>query len=154
MGRFADYTHQLVPFASGLLLTVIVWAATVTEAALGVLLLTGWRPILVGAATCLVLIIFGTAMAVSLGMESALSYSVFSAASAAAAYAILGTISPPHTTGALPSPDTRNRREPTDGSAPANVADHVAASHSDSSIRFLSRFKTQVYVPIIGSEGR
>ena len=97
MGSFADYTHQLVPFASGWLLTVIVWAATVTEATLGVLLLTGWRPKLVGAATCLVLIIFGTAMGVSLGMESPLSYSVFSAASAAAAYAILGTTSPPHT---------------------------------------------------------
>jgi uncharacterized membrane protein YphA (DoxX/SURF4 family) len=98
MGSFADYTHQLVPFASGWLLTVIVWAATATEATLGVLLLTGWRPKLVGAATCLTLIIFGTAMAVSLGMESPLSYSVFSAASAAAAYAILGTTSPPHTT--------------------------------------------------------
>ena len=42
------------------------------------------------------LIIFGTAMAVSLGVEAPLSYSVFSAASAAAAYAILGTTSPPH----------------------------------------------------------
>ena len=36
-------------------MTVIVWAATATEATLGVLLLTGWRPKLVGAATCLVL---------------------------------------------------------------------------------------------------
>jgi uncharacterized membrane protein YphA (DoxX/SURF4 family) len=52
MGAFADYAHQLVPFASGWLLTVIVWAATATEATLGVLLLTGWRPKLVGAATC------------------------------------------------------------------------------------------------------
>ena len=42
MGAFADYTHQLVPFASGWLLTVIVWAATVTESTLGVLLLTDW----------------------------------------------------------------------------------------------------------------
>ena len=98
MGAFADYTHQLVPVASGWLLTVIVWAATAAEATLGVLLLTGWRPKLVGAATCLVLMIFGTAMAVSLGVESPLSYSVFSAASAAAAYAILGTPSPPHAT--------------------------------------------------------
>jgi hypothetical protein len=98
MGAFANYAHQLVPFASGWLLAVIVWAATATEATLGVLLLTGWRPKLVGAATCLVLIVFGTAMAVSLGLESPLSYSVFSAASAAAAYAILGTTSPPHTT--------------------------------------------------------
>jgi uncharacterized membrane protein YphA (DoxX/SURF4 family) len=113
MGAFADYAHQLVPFASGWLLTVIVWATTATEATLGVLLLTGWRPKLVGAATCLVLIVFGTAMAVSLGMESPLSYSVFSAASAAAAYAILGTTSPPQTPGALFNPDTRNRRKPT-----------------------------------------
>ena len=96
MGAFADYAHQLVPFASGWLLTVIAWAATGTEAALGVLLLTGWQPRLVGGATCLVLIVFGTAMAVSLGMESPLSYSVFSAASAAAAYAILGTTSLSH----------------------------------------------------------
>src|ERR1700757_885541 len=98
MGAFADYAHQLVPFASGWLLTVIVWAATATEATLGVLLLTGWLPKLVGAATCLVLIVFGTAMGVSLGMESPLRYNVFSAASAGAAYAVLGTTSPPHTT--------------------------------------------------------
>jgi uncharacterized membrane protein YphA (DoxX/SURF4 family) len=97
MGAFADYAHQLVPFASGWLLTVIVWAVTVVETTLGVLLLTGWWPKLVGASTCLLLIVFGTAMAASLGIEAPLSYSVFSAASAAAVYAILGTISPPNT---------------------------------------------------------
>jgi uncharacterized membrane protein YphA (DoxX/SURF4 family) len=97
MAAFADYAHQLVPFASGWLLAVVVWGATATEATLGVLLLTGWQPKFVGAAASLVLIVFGTAMAVSLGVESPLSYSVFSAASAAAAYAILGTTSSPHT---------------------------------------------------------
>jgi hypothetical protein len=117
MDAFAAYAHQLVPFASGWLLTAIVWAATATEAALGVLLLTGSRPKLVGAASCLVLITFGAAMAVSLGVESPLSYSVFSAASAAAAYSILGTTSAPqplkpHTLGALSSPDTRNHCAP------------------------------------------
>ena len=70
MSAFADYTHQLVPFASGWLLTAIVWTATATESTLGVLLLTGWWPKLVGAAACLVLIVFGTAMAVSLGCGS------------------------------------------------------------------------------------
>lgn len=100
MARFTDYAHQLVPLVSGWLLTVIVWAATVAEATLGALLIAGWRPKLVGVATCSLLIIFGTAMAVSLGMESPLSYNVFSAASAAAAYAILGTSWPPHTPGA------------------------------------------------------
>jgi uncharacterized membrane protein YphA (DoxX/SURF4 family) len=93
MEAFADYAHQLVPFASGWFLNVIVWGATVTEASLGALLLLGWRPKLVGAVTCLVLIVFGIAMAVSLGMEAPLSYSVFSAASAAAAYAIIDTTS-------------------------------------------------------------
>ena len=152
MGRFADYTHQLVPFASGLLLTVIVWVATATEAALGVLLLTGWWPMVVGAATCFVLIIFGTTMAVSLGMESALSYSVFSAASAAAAYAVLGTASPPQTTGALSGSDNRNRRKPTDG-APAGqrcppLAAVTAFRQSGGSVQ------TRLDVPIVGSEGR
>jgi hypothetical protein len=94
MGAFADYAHQLVPCASGWFLAVIVWGATATEASLGVLLLAGWRPKLVGAASCVALTVFGIAMAVSLGMESPLSYSVFSAASAAAAYPILGTTSP------------------------------------------------------------
>ncbi|WP_231968952.1 hypothetical protein [Mycobacterium sp. E735] len=97
MSAFGDYAHQLVPFASGWLLTVIVWAATAAETALGILLLAGWRPNLVGAATCLMLVIFGTTMAISLGLESPLSYSVFSAASAAAAYAILGPASRPRT---------------------------------------------------------
>ena len=58
------------------------------------MLLAGWRPKLVGAATCLVLNIFGIAMAVSLGMESPVSYSIFSAASAGAAYAIVDPTSP------------------------------------------------------------
>ena len=98
MGAFADYAHQLVPFASDWFMTVIVWGATATEATLGVLLLVGWRPKLVGAASCLALGVFGIAMAVSLGMESSLSYIIFSAASAAAAYAILGTTSPSHST--------------------------------------------------------
>jgi hypothetical protein len=111
MGSFADYAHQLVPFASGWLLTVIVWGATATEATLGVLLLAGWRSNLVGAATCLVLIVFGIGMAVSLGIESPLSYSVFSAASAAAAYAILDTTSRSHTTESThPGRPTRSGR--------------------------------------------
>lgn len=51
-------------------------------------------------------------MAVSLGIESPLSYSVFSAASAAAAYAILGATSPapplaPHAVRKLPTVATR-----------------------------------------------
>ncbi|MFG1932634.1 hypothetical protein ACGFK1_18625 [Mycobacterium sp. NPDC048908] len=93
MSSFADYAHELLPFASGWSLTLIVWASTAAETTLGILLLSGWLPRLVGAATCLLLIVFGVAMAVSLGIESPLSYSVFAAASAGAAYAILGPTS-------------------------------------------------------------
>ncbi len=106
MAAFADYTHELVPFASGWLLTTVVGAATAIEATLGVLLLTGWRPGLVGATSCLVLMGFGTAMALSLGVALPLSYSVFSAASAAAAYAIIGTTSPSHTPDTTLQPST------------------------------------------------
>jgi hypothetical protein len=115
MSAFAGYTHQLVPFASGWLLTVIVWTATATEATLGVLLLMGWRPKLVGGASCLVLIVFGTAMAVSLGVESPLSSSVFSSASAAAAYAVLGTSS---------------HRKPSDGAAAGFTKVYVPMTES------------------------
>jgi hypothetical protein len=94
MSAFADYTHQLVPFATGWLLTAVVWTATATESTLAVLLLTGWWPKVVGAAACFVLMVFGTAMAVSLGLEAPLSYSVYTAASAAAAYAVLDTKAP------------------------------------------------------------
>lgn len=104
MGRFADYTHQLVPFASGWLLTTIVWAATLTEITLGIVLLIGWWPALVGAASCAVLSTFGIAMAASLGAEAPLSHSVFSAASAAAAYAILSKTAPHCTETQRPSP--------------------------------------------------
>jgi hypothetical protein len=134
MGAFAVYAHQLVPFASGWLLTVIVWAATAIETTLGILLLTGWRPKPVGTATCLVLIVFGIAMAISLGAEAPLSYSVFSAASAAAAYAISDTTSPPHTTGtathprgALSSPGTRGK--PTDDPAGGQPCRSYSRNH-------------------------
>jgi hypothetical protein len=116
MSAFTDYTHQLVPFATGWLLTAIVWTATATESTLAVLLLTGRWPKVVGTAACLVLVVFGTAMAVSLGVEAPLSYSVYSAASAAAAYAVLGTTSPSH---------TRNRRTSGDGVAAGRTQEHL-----------------------------
>lgn len=93
MASFTDYVHQLVPFASGWLLAVLAWSSTAAEVILGGLLLIGWRPRYVGAASCLLLITFGSAMAISLGLEAPLSYSVFTAASAAASYAILDDMS-------------------------------------------------------------
>src|SRR4030095_558558 len=94
MDVFGGCTPQVGPVALGVVFDGVVLGATAAETALGILLLIGWRPRLVGAASCLVLLVFAVSMAVSLGMESPLSYSVFSAASGAAAYAILGEASP------------------------------------------------------------
>lgn len=98
MGPFTDYTHHLVPFASGVLLSAIAWTASIAELILGLLLLIGWWPRLVGAASCALLCVFAIAMATALGIKAPLSYSVFTAASAAAAYAVLA--------GRTPSPAT------------------------------------------------
>jgi len=48
MSASAEYARQLVPFASGWFLTVTCLGATATEAYLGLMLLAGWRPKLVG----------------------------------------------------------------------------------------------------------
>ncbi|HEX7321551.1 MAG TPA: hypothetical protein VF299_01250 [Mycobacterium sp.] len=105
MGPFTDYTHQLVPFASGVLLAVIAWTASLAELILGLLLLIGWWPRLVGVASCVLLAVFAIAMTTALGIKAPLAYSVFTAASAAAAYAVLAgpALSPVTST---PSVDT------------------------------------------------
>jgi putative oxidoreductase len=66
----------------------LAWAATATELVLGVLLLLGlWRR-WTALASALLLILFGTAMAISFGAKSPLDYSVFSASAAAVLLAL------------------------------------------------------------------
>ena len=57
----------------------LAWAATVAELTLGILLIVGYRLRWTALASAVLLAIFGTAMAISLGPKSALDYSVFSA---------------------------------------------------------------------------
>ena len=61
----------------------LAWAATVAELFFGIALIVGiWRVwVALGAAALLIL--FGTAMAISFGIKSPLDYSVFSASAAA-----------------------------------------------------------------------
>jgi hypothetical protein len=59
------------------------WAATVAEFALGVLLIAGWWPRWTALGSALLLGMFGTAKAVSMGIKSPLDYAVFSASAAA-----------------------------------------------------------------------
>lgn len=85
---FLRYTAQVNSFMPAYTIPFLGWAATFAEFSLGVLLVLGvWRrPVAIATATLLV--IFGTAMAISFGIKSPLDYSVFSASSAAVLLAL------------------------------------------------------------------
>ena len=59
------------------------WAATAAELGLGIALLVGIWPKWIALAAAALLMLFGTAMAISFGIKSPLDYSVFSAMAAA-----------------------------------------------------------------------
>jgi putative oxidoreductase len=61
----------------------IAWSATVAETSLGILLILGLWPRWVSLAAAILLAMFGTAMAISFGLQSPMDYSVFSASGAA-----------------------------------------------------------------------
>lgn len=85
---FLRYTAQVNSFMPAYTIPFLGWAATVAEFSLGVLLVLGiWRR-LVAIASAMLLVLFGTAMAISFGIKSPLDYSVFSASSAAVLLAL------------------------------------------------------------------
>jgi putative oxidoreductase len=81
--RFELYTAQVNAFLPASWSPVLAWAATLAETTLGVALLLGVRLEVVGPAAAVLLALFGTAMALSLGVKEPLDYSVFSASGAA-----------------------------------------------------------------------
>ena len=80
---FVRYTAQVNSFMPPSTIPLLAWAATVAELFFGIALIVGiWRVwVALGAAALLIL--FGTAMAISFGIKSPLDYSVFSASAAA-----------------------------------------------------------------------
>jgi len=80
---FVRYTAQVNSFMPPSTIPFLAWAATVAELFFGIALIVGiWRVwVALGAAALLIL--FGTAMAISFGIKSPLDYSVFSASAAA-----------------------------------------------------------------------
>jgi len=82
-GRFLAYTAEVNGFLPAGAIPFLAWAATALELGLGLGLLCGLRARWVGLGAALLLALFGTAMAVSLGLKSPLDYSVFSASAAA-----------------------------------------------------------------------
>ena len=81
--RFEEYTAEVNAFMPRECIPFLAWAATAAELALGGFLVLGvWRrPVALASAA--LLLIFGLAMALSLGIKSPLDYSVFSASAAA-----------------------------------------------------------------------
>ncbi len=63
-------------------------AATVCETLLGILLILGLWPRWVSLGSAILLAMFGTAMAISLGVKSPMDYSVFSASGTAVLLAL------------------------------------------------------------------
>jgi uncharacterized membrane protein YphA (DoxX/SURF4 family) len=80
---FEQYTAEVNAFMPHASIPFLAWTATVAELGLGLLLVLGvWRrPVALASAA--LLLIFGLAMTLSLGIKSPLDYSVFSASAAA-----------------------------------------------------------------------
>lgn len=88
--RFLAYTATLNPWAPEALVPVLGWAATAAEVVLGLALLAGLLTRRAAVASGVLLLLFGIGMTVGTGVKSALDASVFSAAAAAFALAVLG----------------------------------------------------------------
>jgi uncharacterized membrane protein YphA (DoxX/SURF4 family) len=80
---FEQYTAEVNAFMPPATIPFLAWTATAAELCLGLALVLGvWRrPVALASAA--LLLIFGGAMALSLGIKSPLDYSVFSASAAA-----------------------------------------------------------------------
>jgi putative oxidoreductase len=85
---FIRYTAKVNSFMPAFSIPFLAWAATIAELVLGVLLLWGLFLRWTGLASALLLILFGTAMAISFGAKSPLDYSFFSASAAAILLAV------------------------------------------------------------------
>jgi putative oxidoreductase len=80
---FIRYTAKVNSFMPVSSIPFLAWTATIAELVLGVFLLAGLWLRWTGLASALLLILFGTAMAISFGLKSPLDYSVFSASATA-----------------------------------------------------------------------
>jgi uncharacterized membrane protein YphA (DoxX/SURF4 family) len=80
---FMDYTAKVNSFMPASTIPFLAWAATAAELSLGILLILGLWPRWVALGSALLLVLFGTAMAISFGIKSPMDYSVFSASAGA-----------------------------------------------------------------------
>ena len=92
--HFVQYTAKVNSFMPAFTIPLLAWAATVAELVLGIALISGVWLRWVALASALLLVLFGTAMAISFGLKSPLDYSVFSASAAALLLALHSPGSP------------------------------------------------------------
>jgi putative oxidoreductase len=88
---FLRYTAKVNSFMPPATIPFLGWAATAAELFLGVALILGIWPRWVALGSACLLILFGTAMAISFGIKSPLDYSVFSASAGALLLGLFGT---------------------------------------------------------------
>ncbi|MFY9675801.1 MAG: MauE/DoxX family redox-associated membrane protein [Terriglobales bacterium] len=81
--KFLEYAGEGLSFMPRASIPYLAWAATVCETSLGILLILGLWQRWVSLASALLLVMFGTAMAISFGLQSPMDYSVYSASGAA-----------------------------------------------------------------------
>lgn len=81
--RFTAYTAKLNWFAPPHLVTILAWAATVAETALGIALILGLFTRIAAFSSGVLLLLFALAMTFSLGVKAPLNFSVFSACAGA-----------------------------------------------------------------------
>jgi len=81
--RFLRFTAEVNAFMPAATIPYLAWAATLAETTLGIALIAGFRLRWAALGSAILLAVFGSAMAVSLGPKSPLDYSVFSASAAA-----------------------------------------------------------------------
>ena len=85
-GSFANFikaTADVNAFMPAFTIPFLAWTATVAELLLGLALIVGLWPRWVAFASAILLLLFGTAMAISHGIKDPLDYSVFSASAGA-----------------------------------------------------------------------
>ena len=81
--NFTHYTAQVNSFLPAATIPFVAWAATLAEFSLGLALLFGLWLRWTALASAALLLLFGTAMAISFGIKEPLDYSVFSASAGA-----------------------------------------------------------------------
>jgi uncharacterized membrane protein YphA (DoxX/SURF4 family) len=88
--NFLEYAGEVLSFMPQATIPYLACAATLCETSLGILLIVGLWPRWVALASAILLVMFGTAMAISFGLKSPMDYSVYSASGAAVLLALHG----------------------------------------------------------------